>query len=75
MLEDGSIELEGQLFNTPSGAGRFLRGKATAGWHFWLVNPESKQMLWDVRQQYIEALSTDVEIEDDDEDDEDDDSN
>jgi uncharacterized protein with ParB-like and HNH nuclease domain len=75
VLEDGSIELEGQLFNTPSGAGRFLRGKATAGWHFWLVNPESKQMLWDVRQQYIEALSTDVEIEDDDEDDEDDDSN
>jgi hypothetical protein len=28
-------------------------------------------MIWDVRQQYIEALSTGVEIEDDEEDDED----
>ena len=28
-------------------------------------------MIWDVRQQYIDALSTGVEIEDDDEDDED----
>jgi hypothetical protein len=46
------------------------------GWHFWLVNPDSKQMLWDIRQQYIEALSADVEVEDDDEDeDSDDDSN
>jgi len=73
--EDGSIELEGQLFDTPSGAGRLLRGKTTGGWRFWLVNPESRQMLWDVRQQYIEALSTDVEIDEDDDDDEDDDSN
>jgi hypothetical protein len=68
VLEDGSIEIEGQNFNTPSGAGRFLHGRATAGWHFWLVNPESKQMLWDIRQQYIEALSADVEVDEDEED-------
>ena len=75
ILEDGSIQLEGQLFNTPSGAARYLRAKATAGWHFWLVNPESKQMLWDIRQQYIDALNDDVEIEEDEEDEDDDDSN
>jgi hypothetical protein len=75
VLEDGSIEIEGHLFDTPSGAGRFLHGKATAGWHFWLVNPDSRQMLWDIRQQYIEALSVDVEIvEDEDEDDGEDES-
>lgn len=72
--EDGLIELEGQLFDTPSGAGRFLRGKTTGGWRFWLVNPESRMMLWDVRQQFIEALSADIEV-DDDEEDGDDDSN
>lgn len=66
--EDGLIELEGQLFDTPSGAGRFLRGKTTGGWRFWLVNPVSRMMLWDVRQQYIEALSADIEVEDDEED-------
>jgi hypothetical protein len=70
VLEDGSIELEGKLFDSPSGAGRHLTGRETAGWHFWLVNPDSKQMLWDIRQQYIEALSTDIEIEDDEEDEE-----
>jgi hypothetical protein len=75
ILEDGSIQLEGQLFNTPSGAARYLRAKATAGWHFWLVNPESKQMLWDIRQQYIDALNDDIEIEEDEEDEDDDDSN
>ena len=75
LLEDGSIELEGQLFDSPSGAGRHITGRATAGWHFWLVNPESKQMLWDVRQQYIEALSADIEIDDDEEEDEEEDSN
>ena len=72
VLEDGSIELDGQHFDSPSGAGRVVAGRATAGWHFWLVNPESKQMLWDVRQQYIDALSADVEIEDEEEDDDDD---
>ena len=69
VLEDGSIELEGQLFDSPSGAGRFLRGRATGGWSFWSVNPESKQRLRDIRQQYIEALNSDVEVDDDDEED------
>lgn len=76
VLEDGTLELEGKIFNSLSAAGIHLRGRNTAGWHFWLIDPNSKQMIWEVRQQYIEALSTGVEIEDDvDEDDEDDDSN
>jgi len=75
VLDDGSIELEGHIYDSPSGAGRFLTGKPTAGWHFWLVNPESKQMLWDIRQQYIDALNDDIEIEDDEEDDDEEDSN
>jgi len=73
VLEDGSIEIDGKSFDTPSGAGRYVSGRATAGWHSWLVNPDSKQMLWDIRQQFIEALSTSVEIEDEEDEDEDDD--
>jgi len=71
VLEDGTIELEGKIFNSLSAAGIHIRGRNTAGWHFWLMDPKSKQMIWDVRQQYIDALSAGVEIEDDEEDDED----
>lgn len=33
--DDGTLELDGQVFDTPSGAGRHLRGGATNGWSFW----------------------------------------
>lgn len=75
--ELGNICIDEKLFETPSGAGVYLQGRATNGWGFWLVNPESKQSLRDIRQQYLEGLSADVEIEEDEEDyseDEDDDS-
>ena len=37
IADDGRIELDGKRFETPSGAGRHLRGKATNGWYFWAV--------------------------------------
>lgn len=69
----GNICIDGKSFDTPSGAGDYVTNKSTAGWHFWLVNPESKQRLWDLRKQYLEGLSADIEIDEDDDDDDDDD--
>ena len=70
--ESGNICIDGKLFDTPSGAGDYVTNKSTAGWHFWLVNPESKQRLWDLRKQYLEGLSADIEVDDDDDDDDED---
>lgn len=33
--DDGSIEVDGQLFGSPSGAGRYVKGSITNGWTFW----------------------------------------
>ncbi|MGH2702350.1 MAG: GmrSD restriction endonuclease domain-containing protein [Actinomycetota bacterium] len=44
---DGAIELDGQTFHTPSGAGRHVRGRATNGWTFWRL--EDGRKLSDVR--------------------------
>ena len=75
VTDDGSIFLEGKTFDSPSGAGRHLTHRSTSGWHFWLTNPDSRQMLWDIRQQYIDTLSEDVEIVNDDEEEDDRDGN
>ena len=48
---DGSIEVDGELFGTPSGAGNKIRGGgATNGWVFWRL-PDGRQ-LGDVRAAY-----------------------
>ena len=71
--ESGEIEIDEKLFDSPSGAGSYLTSRSTAGWNFWLVNPESKQRLWDIRQQYLDGLSSDSETDFEDDEDEDDD--
>jgi hypothetical protein len=53
---DGSIELDGKRFNSPSGAGRHLRGKATNGWYFWTL--EDGRRLRDVRSQFLNATKS-----------------
>ena len=35
VLSDGRIELEEKVFHAPSGAGHYLRKRATNGWSFW----------------------------------------
>lgn len=40
VLANGSISVQGVPFETPSGAAKRLRGGATNGWKFWLVDRE-----------------------------------
>lgn len=50
---DGLIELDGKTFDTPSGAGKYLRGGSTNGWYFWRLS--DGRTLKDVRAAYRAA--------------------
>jgi len=56
ILQDGSIGVGENSFNTPSGAGAFIRKRATNGWTFWLLDHISKQTLKDIRAQYLDQI-------------------
>ncbi|WP_346006808.1 DUF4268 domain-containing protein [Janibacter terrae] len=49
--EDCLIHLNGKVFDTPSGAARHLRQRATNGWYFWSV--ADGRRLRDVRQEFL----------------------
>jgi hypothetical protein len=53
---DGSIELNGSKFGSPSAAGRSLRQKATNGWYFWAV--ADGRRLRDVRTQFQSGVAS-----------------
>jgi hypothetical protein len=54
ILSDGRIEVDERVFDTPSGAGHYLRKRATNGWSFWLVDVETKKSLASLRREYLE---------------------
>jgi len=47
---DGLMEVDGKTFDTPTGAGRFIKNAATNGWSFWRM-PDGRRLL-DVRAIY-----------------------
>ena len=47
---DGLLEVEGKTFESPSGAGRYVKGSITNGWWFWTL-PDGRR-LRDVRAIY-----------------------
>ena len=36
----GKIALDGKMFNSPSGAAKYIRKRSTSGWHFWKYKNE-----------------------------------
>jgi alkylated DNA nucleotide flippase Atl1 len=48
--EDGTLNVGGTIFETPSGAGRHVKGGGTNGWFFWRI--EDGRRLSDVRAAY-----------------------
>ena len=71
VLSDGRIDVDGRLFDTPSGAGYHVRGKATNGWSFWLIDPKTKKSLASVRREYVERLSLESNVVEDEDDNDD----
>lgn len=55
--EDGGIYVEGERFETLSGAARGISGAVSeAGWWFWVTNTESLESLGDLRTQFLAKL-------------------
>lgn len=48
---DGLLEMDGKTYDTPSGAGKEVLGRAVNGWSFWRLPGGGKLM--DARQQYL----------------------
>jgi alkylated DNA nucleotide flippase Atl1 len=40
---DGLLEIDGKTFDSPSGAGRYVKGSVTNGWWFWSV-PDGRRL-------------------------------
>lgn len=55
VLGDGALHVDNERFETPSGAGRYLRKKATNGWKFWLVDRDRGVTLAQLRTKLLEA--------------------
>lgn len=61
ILQDGRIAIGDLIFASPSAAGEHLRKSRTNGWRFWLVDKDSMKSLSDVRNEYRETLSIDLD--------------
>lgn len=74
LLADGRIDVDGTIYVAPSEAARALTGHPTNGWWYFRVDEPAKRSLRQVRREYLESFSDDVDEEDgSDDDDEDDD--
>ena len=62
ILSDGRIDVDGRLFDTPSGTAYYVRRKPTNGWSFWLIDPKTKKSLASVRREYVERLSLESNV-------------
>jgi hypothetical protein len=65
VLSDGRIEVAGQVFESSSSAGAFVRKKTTNGWHFWRLDANGRRPLKDVRAEYLRVVSPE-EVEEED---------
>ncbi len=65
ILSDGRIEVAGEVFDSPSRAGIFIRKKTTNGWSFWRLEPDGGRSLNDVRAEYLRMVSPDEAEQDD----------
>jgi hypothetical protein len=65
ILSDGRIEVEGKVFDSPSGAASFVRKKPSKGWYFWRLEPNGRRSLRDARAEYLRVVSPEEAEEDD----------
>lgn len=72
LLPDGTVELDGIPYSSPSDAAKSITGNQTNGWAFFLTDQESKLSLRRVRNDYRDKMAVDAEDDDQEEDEEDD---
>ena len=66
ILSHGRIEVDGQIFDSPSRAGIFIRKANADGWIFWRLDPHGSRPLKEVRAEHLRVVSP-VEVVDEDE--------
>jgi len=72
LLSDGRVEVDGVAYQRPGHAASAIVGKSMTGFWFFLVDPETKRSLRDVRQAYVDEMAVDVDDDDADDDGEED---
>ena len=61
VLADGSIEFDGEVYKTPSGAAMAAKGIYTNGWHYWLVMlPQETVSLLKLRSRFLQDGGTEA---------------
>ncbi len=65
VLADGTLQVGEQVFQTPSGAGKEIRGRATNGWGFWRTEAKGDASLRDLRIEYSDHVGVNATSEDD----------
>lgn len=61
VLSDGTLDVDGVTYTTPSGAARALTGKQVNGWEFWLIDPKRRLALTELWRQYVDQTSVEVD--------------
>jgi hypothetical protein len=61
VLSDGSLDVEGLSYTSPSGAAGAVTGGSENGWWFWLLDPKSRKSLNDLWHQYVDQQDLDVD--------------
>jgi hypothetical protein len=70
VLSDGTLDVEGVRYPTPSGAARAVAGNNVNGWKFWLTDPLGKRSLHDLWLEYVDQCDVDADDDDTPDDDE-----
>jgi hypothetical protein len=73
LLPDGRIEVDDQLFSSPSQAAVHIVGHRMNGWWFFLTDQASRRSLRIVRRDYVNGIAAEVDDDEPDEDGDDDD--
>ena len=69
VLPDGRLDIDGEQFDTPSGAARSITRKSVNGWWFFLLSPGGRRNLSDLFEAYVDQTAGDVDDEPAEEDD------
>ena len=74
LLPDGRVEVDGVAYASPTNAATAITGKHMNGWWFFLTDQSSQRSLRQVRRDYVEAMSVDIDDDEADDGGEDDDA-
>jgi hypothetical protein len=62
VLPDGTLDVNGEIKKSPSGAARLVTKTPVNGWAFWLVDLKAKRSLKDLVQEYLEQRDMDFDF-------------